>query len=335
MQTKLPKIVVITLGGTIASVPNDDGQGAVPKLSATDLLASVSNVGDLATLSTISFRQYPSGDLSIGDMIELSEVIEELAGNGAEGVVITQGTDTLEETAFLMDILLNVDIPVILTGAMRNAGQAGADGPANFLGAIRVACSPDARGLGPLVFFSDEIHLARFVRKVHSSSLSAFASPNAGPIGWVNEGRVRIPLVPRHRTPPVVLGDRPASTKPQVALIRVGLGMDSRQVDSAIQDGFDGLVIDSFGGGHVPQQMMPSLITAAREIPVVFATRTGAGEVYESTYGFPGSERDLLEHGLISAGVLDGAKSRLLLTLLLACGSSPGAIAQRFYQTVQ
>ena len=212
---------------------------------------------------------------------------------------------------------------------MRNPGQPGSDGPANLAGALLVAASPLARGLGPVVYFADQIHLPRFVRKIHASNVSAFHSPQVGPVGWVAEGRVRIPLLPRTRTH-VVSGPVSPGPLPRIALIRVGLDSDAVLIVAAVNAGHTGMVIEAFGGGHVPAALMPALAVAAERMPVVFTSRTGAGEVYQNTYGFVGSERDLLEHGLIGAGFLDGPKARLLLTLLVAAGVGRSAIAARF-----
>ncbi|BAS06753.1 L-asparaginase [Arthrobacter sp. Hiyo4] len=331
MSNQLPRIAVITLGGTIASVPDSSGNDAVPKMTAEALFDGVPQARKLATLAPYSFRQYPSGDLSLKDILELAGLIEDMAqAENIDGVVITQGTDTLEETSFLLDLLLTTDLPVVLTGAMRNPGLPGADGPANLLGAVQVATNPQSRGLGPVVVFNDEIHLPRFVRKMHSASTAAFSSPNAGPIGWINEGRVRIPLRPATRTRALPRELISTSRLPRVALLKLGLDAEEALIGLVLQDGFDGIVIETFGGGHVPRQLMPSLTAAADKIPVVFASRTGAGEVYESTYGFPGSEKDLLSRGLLSSGILDGLKSRLLLTLLLATGGVRDEISQRF-----
>ncbi|MFJ4208037.1 asparaginase [Paenarthrobacter sp. NPDC089675] len=330
MQSQLPKIAFFTLGGTIASVPNADGRDAIPRLSGSDLFASVPQVAELAELVPTSFRRYPSGDLTITDILELGELIEKKAVDGFDGVVVTQGTDTLEETSFLLDLVLHTDIPVVLTGAMRNAGLPGADGPANVLAAVRTAASPLAHGLGPLVVFNDEIHLARYVRKTHTSSTAAFRSPNAGPIGWVNEDRVHIPLVPRHKTEAVNLGADQAPL-PRVALLKLGLDADADLLESAVDLGYSGIIVEVFGGGHVPAKIVEALKRTAVNVPVIFASRTGAGELYRTTYAFPGSERDLLASGLMSAGVFDGCKARLLLTLLIAAGASRELIQQRFY----
>jgi len=307
------RIRLITLGGTIASVPQADGSNAVPRLSAQELVAGLGGSSELDGIEVLvsDFRQTPSGDLTITDMVELAAFVTGLDdGQAVDGVVITQGTDTLEETAFLLDLMVEVALPVVLTGAMRHPGKPGADGPANLTGALLVAASPLARSLGPVVYFAEQVHLPRFVRKVHASSVSAFQSPQAGPIGWVTERRV--------------------------ALVRVGLDSDADLIEAVIQADHAGLVVEGFGGGHVPASLVPVLAAAVERMPVVYASRTGAGEVYESTYGFAGSERDLLEHGLIGAGFLDGVKARLLLTLLLAAGTTQRSdIAARFAATTE
>jgi L-asparaginase len=302
-------------------------------LTGEDLLAAIPGLSHLGAVVPTSFRQFPSGDLRVEDIIELAALIEKRFADGLDGVVVTQGTDTLEETAFLLDLMLTADRPVVLTGAMRHAGLAGADGPANILAAVRVAVSPEASGLGPLVVVNDEVHLARYVRKMHTSSTAAFQSPGLGPIGWVSEDRVRIPLIPRHRTDAVVPPVEGLDGLPRVALLKVGLGSDEALVDAAAKR-YDGLVIEGFGGGHVPQAIVESMKRASSRIPVIFASRIGTGELYRNTYEAPGSETHLLDIGIISAGNLDGNKARLLLILLLSSGRSRDEIQHRFYQAV-
>lgn len=141
MRQPLPELAVFTLGGTIASVPEDNGRRAKPTLTADDLVSAVPQLREVAQLRPRSFRQYPSGDLDIADIVALSHEIINLEDSGISGVVVTQGTDTLEETAFLLDLLTGFTVPVVVTGAMRNAGLPGADGPANLLAATHVAAS--------------------------------------------------------------------------------------------------------------------------------------------------------------------------------------------------
>lgn len=309
----LPRVRVLALGGTIAMTP--DGAGGVqPTLTGEALVAAVPELQRLARLDVSSFRQVPSPHLQFDDIVALAEAVRGAAADGVRGVVITQGTDTIEETAFALDRLVDGDMPVVVTGAMRHPHLAGADGPANLLAAVQVALSENARGLGCVVVMLDEVHAARFVRKTHTSSPGAFRSPQAGPIGSIVEGRVRIVLHP----PPVpsITGVE-AAPQARVALATAALGDDGTAIRALGQAGFDGLVVEAMGGGHVGPPVAQALEDVARRIPVVLASRVGAGETLACTYGFVGGEMDLQQRGLVRAGWLDGPKARVLLTLLL------------------
>jgi L-asparaginase len=209
---------------------------------------------------------------------------------------------------------------------MRNPTMAGADGPANILAAVRVALSSRARGLGCVVVFNDQIHAARWVQKTHTGSTAAFASPGHGPLGEVVEGHVRIPVGIRYRSP--ALHPDPAR-EVRVGVAAIVLGDDGSLIE-AIGAQVDGLVVAAFGVGHVPAGVVPVLAGLAERIPVVLASRIGAGPVHDSTYAFPGSERDLLARGLINAGYLDPLKARILLHLLLASGADLTRIRDTF-----
>lgn len=320
------RIAVFSTGGTIASL--SAGAGAAPSLTAKDLLRAVPQLGDVGDMEAVEFRQLASSELTLADMIALAQEIGRMIADGANGAIVTQGTDTLEETAFALDLLWNGEAPVVLTGAMRNPALPGADGPANLLASALVAASPLARGLGALVVFNDEVHLPLFVRKTHTTNPATFRSPLTGPIGWIVEGRPRIALRPavRHHigitsVPKII---------PPVALAKTALGDDGRLLGVIASLDYLGVVIEATGGGHVPRAMVEPLASLARSMPVVLTSRTGAGELLRNTYAFPGSETDLLNHGLIHAGMLDGPKARLLLTLLLIAGAGPEAIAEAF-----
>jgi L-asparaginase len=313
------RILIFALGGTIAAV-GPSGAGAVPKLSAAEILARVPGLDRLADLVPIDHTTVPSSEMGIGTVAEIySAIADAVQTHDADGVVVLQGTDTLEESAFALDLLHAADTPVVVTGAMRTADDPGADGPANVSAAAATAANPAARAMGVLVVANDEIHAARFVRKTHTSSTATFASPMTGPVGWTSEGRVRIPMrLPRG---PVV-DVSPDAAIPPVALLKLGIGQDDRLLSHVVDEGYAGLVIEAFGGGHVPSALVPVLESVARRMPVVLASRTGSGEVLRDTYGFPGAERDLLTRGLVPAGMLDALKVRVLLSLLLAAGSA-------------
>src|SRR3954469_5393073 len=222
------RVSVFSLGGTIASTnaAGASSGGVVPQLGAGDLVRAVPQLKETAELETVAFRQVPSGDLTLGDLRALAAEISARFDGGADGVVVTQGTDTIEETSFALDLLVRGPRPVVVTGAMRNPTLAGPDGPANLLAAVQVAASPAAAGLGTVVVLNEEIHAARFVRKTHTSSPATFGSPTVGPVGWVVEGRPRIAL-----RPPVLNGGRAgAGAVPPVALLTASLGDDGRLV---------------------------------------------------------------------------------------------------------
>jgi L-asparaginase len=218
-----------------------------------------------------------------------------------------------------------------MTGAMRPPAFPGADGPANILAAVRTAASAVARDVGVMVVLDDVIHAARFVRKTHTSRPSAFASPSVGPLGWIAEENVRIPLRPT-RPLHVDLATMGPQVAP-VALLPVALGDDGGMLAAIEASRYDGAVIEAFGAGHVPAWLVEELESLAAKMPVVLTSRTGAGEIFARTYGFAGSERDLLGRGLISGGALDGTRGRLLLSLLLTAGASRDDISEAFHRS--
>jgi L-asparaginase len=323
MSAGKPRLLVLSLGGTITMLP-DPGGGIAPKLGAAELVASVPALADAAEIEAHSPFRLPSPSLEPAQLVAVARRIEAGFAEGRfDGAVVIQGTDTIEESAFLLDLLVGGDRPVVVTGAMRGADAPGADGPANLLAAVRVAASPAARGLGTLAVLNYEIHAARFVQKAHTALPSAFASPQLGPIGTVAEGRprfwarlARLPCHPAAEGPP-----RP------VALLRWAMGEDGRLLAALPDLGYAGAVIEGMGAGHVPAGAVPRVAALAAAMPVVLASRCPAGPVFTETYGYPGSERDLLARGLIPAGHLSGLQARLLLGLALRAGGDEAAHA--------
>jgi L-asparaginase len=321
-----PAVAIRSLGGTVA-MTSQPGHGARPSLDAGALLDAVPGLQQVASIDATAWAAVPSASLTIEELLGLLNDLEKACESGAEGAVVTTGTDTMEEVGYLIDLLWCRAEPVVVTGAMRAADAAGADGPANLLSAVTVAASRDARDRGCLVVMNDEVHSARSVRKLHTTSTAAFGSPSTGPAGRVQEGRARFHVAASARCS--LDRPRPDAPLPRVALLRVTLGDDIALLDCALER-YDGLVVEAFGAGHVPTWWADPLIEAAGRMPVVLASRTGAGSLLECTYGFVGSEQHLLDGGLISAGSLDGPKARILLTLSLAAG--PGRASEHFHR---
>ncbi|WP_422734990.1 asparaginase [Micromonospora sp. WMMD558] len=302
-----------------------DGPGVVTRLTGADLTAAVPGLADLSPpMDVRDALAVPSAHLTYRHLLEVVDAASRAVAAGATGVVVTQGTDTLEESAFLADLVWPHAAPLVFTGAMRNPTLAGADGPANLLAAARVAAAPAARDLGVLVTLNDEVHAARWVRKTHSTSTATFASPNVGPVGHVIEGEVRV-LARTERREPLPPVDPARLNDTRVALYTVTLDDDGGLLDS-LADTHHGLVVAGFGVGHVPGVLAPVLGALAERIPVVLTSRSGAGSVLRHTYGAVGSETDLRRRGLLNGGLLDPYKAKVLLRLLLAAGADTAAI---------
>jgi L-asparaginase len=321
----MKRLLMLSLGGTITMVPSAGG-GIAPKLGAAELVASVPDLATVARIEAESAARLPSPSLTPGILVEVAQRIEAAFADGVDGAVVIQGTDTIEESAFILDALVPGDKPVVMTGAMRGADAPGADGPANLLAAARVAVSGTARGLGALAVLNYDIHAARFVQKTHTTLPSAFASPLVGPIGAVAEGRPRIHArVARLPVLPAADG-APAP----VALVTWAMGDDGRVLAALPGLGYAGAVIAGMGAGHVPADAADAVGALAARIPVVLASRSAAGPVFTSTYGYAGGEIDLMGRGLISAGMLTALKARLLLGLALRDGGGRDAAARAF-----
>lgn len=324
----LPTVLMISLGGTI-TMTRDKSGGIVPTLGAEDLVRAVPGLDAIARVETLSPFRKPGASLSIDDLISVARLLNERLVGDVAGAVVIQGTDTIEETAFVLDRLMTGDRPVVVTGAMRGPEAAGADGPGNLLASATVAASPAALGRGVLVVLNDEIHAARFVQKSHTALPSAFKSPLCGPVGLVIEHRARFHL--STMPSPALTASLSAEDRP-VALIKMTLGDDGRIIPALPSLGFAGAVIEGMGAGHVAADVAPLLASLAQQMPVILASRVDTGPSFTGTYAFPGSETDLLEKGLIPAGALSGIKARLLLSLLLRAGHQRAAIRDAFSQ---
>jgi len=323
----LPRIAFIPYGGTIASVVK--AGVASPSLDIGAMARELPGVREIAEVIPQKSRQLASPHMTVRDLLDIAAAARAAIAGGCRGIVVSQGTDTIEEIAFGLDLLIDADDPVVVTGAMRNASLPSADGPANVIAAIRVAASQPARGLGALVVLNDEIHAARFVRKSHTASTGTFRSAATGPLGWLAENDVRIVMRPARRFHVAVPDAAPVAP---VCLLKMSLGDDGRLLPHVAAAGYAGLVLEGFGGGHLTHDAAaPGVLeTLIGKMPVVLASRAGSGEVLRSTYGFAGSETDLIGRGVIYAGALDGPKARILLTLLLMRGAGRDEVRRTF-----
>ena len=323
-----PVVAVGAMGGTIAMIPTSESSSVKPGLTGEDLVVAVPELSQIAQVNATTIRNVGSPSIRVGDVLALLDFARNAVDSGAVGVVVTHGTDTLEETAYLLDLMWDREAPIVVTGAMRSPNLPGDDGPANLLAATVVAASPDARGMGVLTCLNDQVHLASTVAKTDSTSVATFQSPGFGPMGYVVENRLRLKFRPAFLpTPLAQVG--PADLR--VRLVESPFDDDGALIRAAASLEPGGLVVAGAGVGHlsVPAADACSEVIASG-IPVVLASRTGSGTTHELSYGYPGSEKDLIERGLIPAGFLNGRKARLLLHVLLAGGASEERIREEF-----
>jgi len=306
------KILILATGGTIASRydPRHDDVRAVGQ--ASDLAAWLGTQAPSLMVQARDIMTVNSYQMGLPDVYRMvQEIRRAVQENDVAGVVVTHGTDTLEESAFMADLLVGSDKPVVFTGAQRSADDPHSDGPSNLLDAVRVAGSPAARGHGVLVAFGQEIHSARWVSKVHTSALRAFGSPGAGPLGSIDGDHVQ--MVFRPRAQPIL--DCPA-IEPRIDLIRLCVGADARFIDCAVEGGAQGIVLEALGRGNATAAVLEGIGRAiAREIPVVVTSRCPEGLV-APIYGGSGG-MGLARAGAIFGAGFSGAKARILLSVLM------------------
>lgn len=309
------RVTIIFTGGTIAMGVDPETGGAVPLLSGEELMNGVPDLKGIADLDVLNFCNKPGPHIRPEDVLELGKVITGIFARGrADGVVVTHGTDTLEETAYELDLLTGGDHPVVVTGAMRTGSMISADGPSNLMNAVLTAADDAARGKGVMVVFNNEVHLARDVTKASATQLNAFRSPLFGPVGLIYGRTVQFvrPGGLRESIPV-------EAVSAQVELIKFTLGMSTLLLDAVRDSAADGVVIEGAGVGHVS----PEVGQAIRRIvetgkTVILTSRCHEGLVMEDAYAFVGSEKYLRESGAIPAPGLSGPKARIKLILALS-----------------
>lgn len=316
----LPKVAVGSLGGTISMTPESGHEGIVPTLTVTDLIATIPGVSDIADVHAEALNQVASIHLKLTDLLAALDWAEQQVIEGASGVILTQGTDTLEESAFLLDLLWSHDEPLILMGAMRGATAVGADGPANLLSSIQVAISANSRSRGVLVVMNEQIHYARWVQKKHSLNLAAFVSDVAVAGTLIEAKPVYFSAPPKRMT-----FARPAAVTKTILLWLNHLGehndlLSQQDTLDPLGEKFDGIVFAGVGAGHVTTVTAQWIAKWAKLKPILVSTATGSGSTTFATYGYPGGEIDLQKHGAMMAGFLSPKKARLLLWIILENG---------------
>ena len=306
---------VIAAGGTIAM----RGERAVPALDAADLVEQLPQVAGFR-LEAETVLSLPSTYLTLDQALDLARRASDAASSG-EGVVLTTGTDTMEEVAVVCGLIYGGEAPIVITGANRPGSAPGADGPANLLDAIILARAPAAAGLGVVVAFGGEVHAAMTVRKIDSTGPVAFGSPTAGPVGRIVEGRVWLHATPRRPDPMPV--QRLAH---RVSTVTTGLGDDGALLRHAAEIS-DGVVLVALGAGHLSQVVLAELRRAADRVPIVITCRPDRSSMLFSTYGFEGAERDLRASGAICAPFLSPAAARMALLCSLGADLDRAGIA--------
>ena len=295
----LKKVVVVFTGGTIAMKLDPISHTAIPALNADEIISSVTNINSYVDLEVVNFSNLPSPHINV--------VREDVTG-----VVVTHGTDTLEETAYLLDLLIDNEKPIVVVGAMRNHSELGYDGASNLSAAICTAMSDKAKNKGVLVVMNNEVNAASQVTKTNTLSLDTFKSPEFGPLGIVDNDEVIFyrDIIKRQ----LIVTDR---IENKVALIKTAPGMESDILAFYMDSGYKGIVIEALGRGNVPPKMMTGIERAIKiNIPVVMVSRCNTGRVLD-TYGYKGGGRELRNAGVIFGGNLPGQKARIKLMLIL------------------
>ncbi|MGI9076475.1 MAG: asparaginase, partial [Gemmatimonadaceae bacterium] len=319
-------IPLLFTGGTISMRLDAVRGGAVPSLSGKEILAATRGIEDVAEVEAEEWGRFPGPHMTIARMWALrNRVAEHLERSEVEGIVLTHGTDTLEESAYLMARSLRADKPIVFTGAMRNASDLGWDGPANLLDAVRVAASPVSRGYGVLVVMSGRVYAGIDVTKAHTHLLDAFESPGLGPVGVIDDGAV---IFRRALPEPQPLLE-PASLVTPVDIVNAYAGADGRLLD-AVRLESRGVVLSALGRGNIPPEMVPAVEHwIAEGKPLVVTSRAGRGRV-GITYGYPGGGRRLHDSGAILAGSRRPQQARIDLMLALGAGMPVSGIREMF-----
>ncbi|MBO1263747.1 asparaginase [Proteiniclasticum sp. SCR006] len=322
----MKKIIVIFNGGTISMKVDPKIKAAVPSLTGEEIMHMVTGIEKHAEVISYNFSSFPSPHMTLEKMMELRAfTLKVIQDDQPDGVVITHGTDTLEETAFLFDLTIDTEIPIVFTGAMRSGSELGYDGPSNLAQSIVTASSKESRNRGVLVCLNGELNAAQEVTKTNSLSLNAFRTPTFGPLGIVDNNRVIY-----YRSNDIRQVHDIDHLVSNVELVKTVAGMDSSYLKFLVDKGTKGIVIEAFGRGNVPPQMVEGIRYAlSQKVHVVIVSRCYEGRVFGS-YGYEGGGKHLRNMGVIFGDALPGQKARIKLMVALSIYDDPEDVREWF-----
>lgn len=322
----MKNILVVFTGGTFSMKIDNETGAAVPHFSGDELLPLIPGIKDVANVDVYDFGKYPGPHMTPERMFLLSQKINEYLATGKyDGVVVTHGTDTLEETSYLLDLTLESKVPVVVTGSMKNSSEPDWDGPRNLLDSIHICLNPNSQGMGVFVCLNGEINAASEVTKTHTDNLETFHSLDFGALGFVQNGRVVFNRLPRK-----LENIRTRKVISNVDLIKCYAGMDEKFFKFSADSGVVGIVVEAMGVGNVPPEAFKGIEYAVKKnIPVVLVSRCPAGETLD-IYGYPGAGKWLHKLGVIFADYLNGQKARIKLMLALGMTEDQSALRKLF-----
>lgn len=309
----MKKILIVFTGGTFSMEIDKNTGGAVPKFSGSELLKKIPQVKTLAKVTCYDFGKYPGPHMTPELMFKLSKIIQkQISQKKYDGVIVTHGTDTLEETAYLLDLTIKTSTPIVVTGSMKNSSEPDWDGPKNLIDSIRICLNKNCRDIGVLVCLNGEINAASEVTKIYTEQIDSFSSLDFGALGFVDNNKVILNRLPKKletiKTKKIVTN---------VDLLTVYAGMDEKFFRFSANSKAEGLVVEALGVGNVPPAAFEGIkYVISKQIPVVLVSRCPAGETLD-IYGYPGAGKWLNKIGVIFADYLNGPKARIKLMLAL------------------
>lgn len=322
----MKKILIIFTGGTFSMKIDSNSGSAVPHFSGVELLELIPQASSLAEIDVFDFGKYPGPHMTPELMLDLSVKIKKyLEEKKYDGIIITHGTDTLEETAYFLDLVLDTELPIVLTGSMKNSSEKDWDGPRNLLDSLYICLNSNSMGVGVLVCLNGEINAASEVTKTHTDNIETFHSLDFGALGFVDRGKVIFNRLPKKLDK--ILTEK---INPNVDLIKCYAGMNEKFFLYAIESGAEGIIVEAMGVGNVPPAAFNGIkAVAEKNIPIVLVSRCPAGETLD-IYGYPGAGKWLHQLGVVFADYLNGQKARIKLILALGKTTNLKEIKEMF-----